>query len=40
MNNHIRQSISDHVKNMGGGYLTWIDHGFPVHHPPHTSSTT
>jgi 3-mercaptopyruvate sulfurtransferase SseA len=19
------------VKNMGGGYLAWIDHGFPVH---------
>ncbi|CAN6242670.1 unnamed protein product [Urochloa humidicola] len=19
-------------KNMGGGYLAWLDHGFPVHH--------
>ncbi|RCV04440.1 hypothetical protein SETIT_1G002000v2 [Setaria italica] len=25
------------VKNMGGGYLAWIDHGFPVHHPPRTA---
>jgi 3-mercaptopyruvate sulfurtransferase SseA len=23
------------VKNMGGGYLAWIDHGFPVHHHHH-----
>ncbi|KAJ1277428.1 hypothetical protein BS78_04G002900 [Paspalum vaginatum] len=21
------------VKNMGGGYLAWLQHGFPVHHP-------
>ncbi|KAG2647885.1 hypothetical protein PVAP13_1NG000400 [Panicum virgatum] len=20
------------VKNMGGGYLAWLQHGFPVHH--------
>jgi rhodanese-related sulfurtransferase len=25
------------VKNMGGGYLAWIDHGFPVHHHPPTT---
>ncbi|RLN07383.1 thiosulfate sulfurtransferase 18-like [Panicum miliaceum] len=22
------------VKNMGGGYLAWLHHGFPVHHRP------
>ncbi|CAM0146293.1 unnamed protein product [Urochloa decumbens] len=22
------------VKNMGGGYLAWLDHGFPVYHIP------
>jgi 3-mercaptopyruvate sulfurtransferase SseA len=26
------------VKNMGGGYLAWIDHGFPVHHHHHPTT--
>ncbi|CAL4890579.1 unnamed protein product [Urochloa decumbens] len=24
------------VKNMGGGYLAWLDHGFPVYHINHS----
>ncbi|CAN6277258.1 unnamed protein product [Urochloa humidicola] len=24
------------VKNMGGGYLAWLDHGFPVYHTNHS----
>ncbi|KAF8737796.1 hypothetical protein HU200_014026 [Digitaria exilis] len=32
------------VKNMGGGYLAWVDHAFLVHHqvqtPPSTGSGT
>jgi 3-mercaptopyruvate sulfurtransferase SseA len=28
------------VKNMGGGYLAWIDHGFPVHGISSSSSSS